>query len=94
MFRHSELEALRRERDKKPPESSGTGNSEMESGECVGRESPFASLQEQPPPSTANKKKRKTKNGAGRNKPYEPKPDLRKRTWDVVDTGLDSLEYD
>jgi hypothetical protein len=24
----------------------------------------------------------------------EPKPDLRKRTWDVVDKGLDSLNYD
>lgn len=23
-----------------------------------------------------------------------PKPDLRKRTWDVVEPGLDSLEYD
>lgn len=39
------------------------------------------------------KKKNKKKNGnAGQRK--EPKPDLRKRTWDVVDTGLDSLEYD
>lgn len=25
---------------------------------------------------------------------YEPKPDLRKRTWDVVDPGLDTLDYD
>ncbi|KAI5918340.1 hypothetical protein F4810DRAFT_715595 [Camillea tinctor] len=24
----------------------------------------------------------------------EKKPDLRKRTWDVVDTGMDSLDYD
>ncbi|KAL2888990.1 hypothetical protein HOO65_030491 [Ceratocystis lukuohia] len=39
------------------------------------------------------KKRKKTKNSAlGLRK--EPKPDLRKRTWDVVDTGLDSLEYD
>ncbi|PHH70343.1 hypothetical protein CDD80_6068 [Ophiocordyceps camponoti-rufipedis] len=38
------------------------------------------------------KKKRKNKNGAPKPR-YEPKPDLRKRTWDVVDKGLDSLDY-
>ncbi|KJR83056.1 uncharacterized protein SPSK_04559 [Sporothrix schenckii 1099-18] len=30
----------------------------------------------------------------GNGEPKHPKPDLRKRTWDVVDTGLGSLDYD
>ena len=38
-----------------------------------------------PRPTSNNKKKRKSR--------YDPKPDLRKRTWDVVETGLDSLDY-
>lgn len=40
------------------------------------------------------KRKRKGKNGSGSGRHQEPKPDLRKRTWDVVETGLDSLDYD
>lgn len=40
------------------------------------------------------KRKRKGKNGNGNGRHKEPKPDLRKRTWDVVETGLDSLDYD
>ncbi|PHH71461.1 hypothetical protein CDD82_6496 [Ophiocordyceps australis] len=38
---------------------------------------------------TRKNKKRGTPKGT-----YEPKPDLRKRTWDVVEKGLDSLDYD
>lgn len=38
-------------------------------------------------------KKKKKKKGKGR-LPPEPKPDLRKRTWDIVEKGLDSLDYD
>ncbi|KKA30182.1 hypothetical protein TD95_001173 [Thielaviopsis punctulata] len=47
-------------------------------------------------PSTKHtKKKKKSKNKkSGQQQRKEPKPDLRKRTWDVVDVGLDSLEYD
>ncbi|KAL5621301.1 hypothetical protein BROUX41_006771 [Berkeleyomyces rouxiae] len=44
-------------------------------------------------PSDQSKKRKKIKTGASGPR-KEPKPDLRKRTWDVVDTGLDSLEYD
>lgn len=36
---------------------------------------------------------KKKKKGA-KNARYEPKPDLRKRTWDVVEQGLDTLDYD
>ncbi|KAJ6442901.1 hypothetical protein O9K51_04078 [Purpureocillium lavendulum] len=40
---------------------------------------------------SVNKKSNKRN---GKNGRREPKPDLRKRTWDVVDAGLDTLNYD
>ncbi|CAK7221652.1 Casein kinase II subunit alpha' [Sporothrix curviconia] len=48
--------------------------------------------QEQP-----RKKRRRKKNNTGNSnarRQGEKKPDLRKRTWDVVDSGLGSLDYD
>lgn len=41
------------------------------------------------------KKKRGSGNGSGNggNKRWEPDPERRKRTWDVVETGLDALDY-
>lgn len=45
--------------------------------------------------SGVKRKRKKRRKNEGAPKPrYEPKPDLRKRTWDVVDKGLDSLDYD
>lgn len=38
--------------------------------------------------------KSKVKKRKSRRLPQEPKPDLRKRTWDKVEEGLDSLDYD
>ncbi len=38
--------------------------------------------------------KRKRKKRGGNKRKAEEKPDLRKRTWDVVEAGLDSLYYD
>lgn len=66
------------------------GAENVEEGEVQGGE------QSQARASTVNKKKRKRKgkSGNGNGKHREPKPDLRKRTWDVVETGLDSLDYD
>ena len=49
------------------------------------------SYDDQLPVHTKDGQKRKR---AGRSKPRAPKPDLRKRTWDVVETGLDTLSYD
>ncbi|TEA15138.1 hypothetical protein C8034_v002582 [Colletotrichum sidae] len=82
MFRHSEIEALKKEQEK-AAERQASGSQNLEAGEAS---------ETSPPPmkSTKNKKKRK----AGKAKNREPKPDLRKRTWDVVEAGLDSLEYD
>ncbi len=53
--------------------------------------------EEEPQKKRRRKKKNNRSNNmpdgsAGRSEP--PKPDLRKRTWDVVDTGLGSLDYD
>ncbi|KAH7027677.1 uncharacterized protein B0I36DRAFT_141849 [Microdochium trichocladiopsis] len=42
------------------------------------------------------KKKRARQRKKEKNKKFHPEPkvDLRKRTWDVVDAGMDSLDYD
>lgn len=50
----------------------------------------------QSPPLTARMGKTSTKSGKknGKKMRREPKPDLRKRTWDVVEAGLDTLDYD
>lgn len=84
MFRHSELQALRRDRERAQARLSEPSNPENEDGQCVTTEHD----------ATTAPRKVKRKNKKGRNRPSEPKPDLRKRTWDVVETGLDSLEYD
>ena len=42
----------------------------------------------------ALKKHKKKKRKGGRQWQKEQKPDLRKRTWDVVETGLGTLDYD
>lgn len=43
---------------------------------------------------TSQKKRRRRKNNVNNTKRHLEKPDLRKRTWDVVDSGLGSLDYD
>lgn len=110
IFRHSELHALEREKEKEEERRSFTprtpsagvdsdnregsavdvaGAGEAEEGEVQGEEQGH-----QGRASAGNKKKRKRKGKNGNGKHREPKPDLRKRTWDVVETGLDSLDYD
>lgn len=89
IFRHSELQQLKRKLEKEdamaneaPTDSAGDGF-EASSG-------PNASALS--PNSRVGKKKKKKKGKA--RLPPEPKPDLRKRTWDIVEKGLDSLDYD
>ncbi|KAL2755092.1 hypothetical protein ACRALDRAFT_2042891 [Sodiomyces alcalophilus JCM 7366] len=84
MFRHSELQALRRDRERKQARLSEPSNPETEEDQGAATDYNAA---------TAPRKVKK-KHKKGRNKPSEPKPDLRKRTWDIVETGLDTLEYD
>lgn len=43
---------------------------------------------------TGNSNARKNTHGNGGGGGEPKKPDLRKRTWDVVDSGLGSLDYD
>jgi hypothetical protein len=81
IFRHSELEALRRNNEKGSTPISSHDVSGTDSG---GQNNHFKN---------GSKVKKSNKKGGNRRK-TEPKPDLRKRTWDVVETGLDSLEYD
>lgn len=92
IFRHSELRELQK-RQEKAKVSKSKANSESESTERNG--SMDASSQDAHAHGSrgVKKKKKKMKKG-GRYAGYEPKPDLRKRTWDVVDAGLDSLNYD
>lgn len=104
IFRHSEIQALRRERERNQDKSASLlqhGASDMsatkvDQGEAMITENSEASVSEhtQRQSSSASQKKKKKNKKAGRSKQQEPKPDLRKRTWDVVETGLDTLEYD
>lgn len=88
IFRHSELEALRREAERGSKRKSAPAQDEGEISD--GDDGKTASGAATPSSSKSNKKKKK---GAKRQK-SEPKPDLRKRTWDVVEAGLDTLDYD
>jgi hypothetical protein len=107
IFRHSEIQALLRERrreeeareDKSSSEPSKdlSEDGEVEDGELADDspavETPTTPLapKEQPP----TKKARKTQQGKQKGfYKQHVKPDLRKRTWDKVDVGMDTLSYD
>ncbi|KAK4237045.1 hypothetical protein C8A03DRAFT_45062 [Achaetomium macrosporum] len=92
IFRHSELEALRRVREssKLRKETTTTNSGEDAVHDLSEGEVSCAT------PVAATKKSKKRKRGKTKNKnknPGEP-IDLRKRTWDVVDKGLATLDYD
>lgn len=101
MFRHSELEALRRAReagDSKPATSCGTAASTKMAATNKTRPTESAEPGEVPSEDdiafetvTVPGKKKKRRRAKARAEPE--KPDLRKRTWDLVDTGLESLDY-
>lgn len=84
IFRHSELRELRKQQEKqsqsKPelPRDASANETDVASPHGSGA-----------PAGSRNKKKKKKSKGK-----QEPKPDLRKRTWDVVEAGLDTLDYD
>lgn len=96
MFRHSELEALRRSGESaisKPATPSATPTAAETPIATDATEPGDLPLEDNHPPEAikaAGKKKKRRRTKAR----VEPdKPDLRKRTWDVVDTGLASLDY-
>jgi hypothetical protein len=107
MFRHSEIQALLRER-RHAEESKATSTrdeeqiAEAEEGELEDDQdeaAPEPELLQLPSKievrnvSKGNTKLRKAERKKGKGHKQPPKPDLRKRTWDKVDRGLQSLEY-
>jgi hypothetical protein len=84
MFRHSELHELRRKMEKL--------DEKLEDTKATTKASDTSQGEQDPVPGPGGKKK-KRKKGKPR-PPTEPKPDLRKRTWDKVEQGLDHLDYD
>lgn len=86
IFRHSELREMQKAQDKAAEmKKRKLDNGDFSDGEM--RSSPE-------PPVIGASKKRKGKRKSKQQPKREPKPDLRKRTWDVVEVGLDSLDYD
>ncbi|KAG8163471.1 hypothetical protein KVR01_006768 [Diaporthe batatas] len=101
MFRHSETQALQRAQER----SMTRRNSSSPPPMCAhvepleGHRSEDGELSDDVSNTGAvhTKKKRikkKKKRGSGNSKRhYSPDPERRKRTWDVVETGLDALDY-
>ncbi|KAI9171695.1 hypothetical protein HJFPF1_01184 [Paramyrothecium foliicola] len=89
IFRHSELEALRRQQEKGSKNGDILLTTDAATGDLDGFTLPHNGAEA----SSSDMTKRKKKKGSKRSRP-EPKPDLRKRTWDVVEAGLDTLNYD
>jgi hypothetical protein len=109
MFRHSEIQALLRE--KRKASESTTKKAASQSKTCpekedleYGRLSPVnfsasgspSSMADSPdigsgPDQSNGRKKQKVQKGHFKR---NIKPDLRKRTWDKVDQGLGSLDYE
>lgn len=95
MFRHSELEALRRAQESQSSNKTAytTKPTDFTSDHGSGDQLSDGELPAATKASATTKKK-KRKRGKGRVEIDKPeKPDLRKRTWDVVETGLSSLDY-
>ncbi|POS77559.1 hypothetical protein DHEL01_v204059 [Diaporthe helianthi] len=105
MFRHSEAQALQRARQKlltrrnsssPPPTQTNieplTGHG-SEDGELSGHVSNTGAVITKKR-RIKKKKKRGSGSGSGNSRRhYSPDPERRKRTWDVVETGLDGLDY-
>ncbi|KAK4110468.1 hypothetical protein N656DRAFT_770149 [Canariomyces notabilis] len=95
IFRHSELEALRRAK-----ESSNNTNMNETTSTRAGEDIPHDLSEGEvssPTPlvtATTRKQKKRKRGKNNKNKHAAEQIDLRKRTWDVVDKGLESLEYD
>jgi len=109
IFRHSEIETLLRDRRHayearditgEPVAEPAVEEGEIEEGE-LGEDGPIIDT---PTPQPSNnhqpskkmtKKEKKTRQAKERGFfKQNVKPDLRKRTWDKVETGLENLDYD
>ncbi|KAG5984102.1 hypothetical protein E4U55_005976 [Claviceps digitariae] len=89
IFRHSEMRELEKRRNKAKAAGLSAGAETTDAQRNGSTEESSHSAR-----ARSNRGIRKKKKKGGRNVVHEPKPDLRKRTWDVVDAGLDSLDYD
>ncbi|KAK7713477.1 hypothetical protein SLS64_004727 [Diaporthe eres] len=101
MFRHSETQALqragerasnRRNSSSPPPTHApveALEDDRSEDGELLDNVSNAGVVATK---KKKNKKKKKRGSGNGK-RHYSPDPERRKRTWDVVETGLDGLDY-
>lgn len=99
MFRHSEYQALERAREREisrrrnssSPILAENEDGQSEDVEAIGEEihRSFAGTKKK-----KNKNKKKRGSGNSNKQRTEPVIDLRKRTWDVVEQGVDSLDYD
>ncbi|KAG6257881.1 hypothetical protein E4U24_003970 [Claviceps purpurea] len=88
IFRHSELREHEKRQKAKATESRDDAETAGAQRDGPAKESSQSAL------AHGNHGLRKKRKKGGRNIAHEPKPDLRKRTWDIVDAGLDSLDYD
>ncbi|KAH8679843.1 hypothetical protein BGZ60DRAFT_428137 [Tricladium varicosporioides] len=114
IFRHSEIEALLRERRHiaengrketptptvQPTVDPTVDDGEFEDGELeessINTPSSHVNTNNEAKKKKKKNKKKKNQNNGGQKSFYKQsvKPDLRKRTWDVVETGLGNLDYD
>jgi hypothetical protein len=96
MFRHSELEALRRaqeSQDVKSAAASASAHMTNKSEPRADAEPGELPSEEDLPSEAAKATSKKKKRRQPKRRVDLEKPDLRKRTWDVVDAGLASLDY-
>jgi hypothetical protein len=94
MFRHSELHALERAAMRTTPPAAGHNSTPIKAEPGGSPGAMEGETGELPKTATAGDgKKRKRMGKASRPVKKEPKEDLRKRTWDVVEKGLDTLDY-
>lgn len=101
MFRHSETQALERARERASTRRNSSSpppthvpveileDNRSEDGELLDDVSNMGVVATK---KKKNKKKKKRGSGNGK-RHYSPDPERRKRTWDVVETGLDGLDY-
>jgi hypothetical protein len=83
-----------------PVSGPGAKEGEIEDGE-IGDDSPIIEIPTPPPSNNYQPSKKTTKKEKKARQAKEKgffkqnvKPDLRKRTWDKVETGLENLDYD
>lgn len=105
IFRHSEIQALLREQrhareamegDSDYATSPVVGRGEIDEGE-IWDESIMETAAASPVASEQNSTRKARKAQQAKQRGFfkqKIKPDLRKRTWDMVDSGMESLDYD